>query len=345
MHRKKPLFHATLLFFQYLGAPVTFTYLVLLTFSLVFATQSLDAAYIFKNGTFIHTKDLATLSVEEHFSQGIQAIKDKKFEDALQQFRIVTINFPQTTWAKEGYYFLGISYFHTDDKDLANQNLSLYLKEESNPQYFEEAFRYKLAIADAFKNGQKRHLFGYEKLPQWMPDTDLAITIYDEIIQILANHELGAKAALSKADLLRRHEQFRESIECLQTVIRKFPKSEYAQKAYAGIGKVYLKQAQADAHNPDILQLAEINKTKFYQEFPKDPEHEVITKQLGQMKEIFANALYETGKLYERKKLPKAAVLYYYNAINKFPETQVANQCKERIDALKEYADEIDLTS
>ena len=311
----------------------------------VFAAPELAAAYIFKNGTFIHTKDLATLPVEEHYAQGIQALKDQKWDEALQQFRIVTINFPQSTWAKDGYYFLGISYFHTDDKDLANQNLTEYLKAESTPQYFEEAFQYKLAIADAFKKGEKRHLFGHEKLPQWMPDTDLAITIYDEIITTLANHDLGAKAQLSKAHLLRKHEKFRESIECLQTVIRKFPRSEYAQKAYVAISKVYLRQAESDAHNPDILQLAQINKTKFYQEFPTDPKHEDAANQLNQMKEIFANALYETGQLYERKKQPKAAVLYYHNAIQQFPETHVASHCKERMHALQEYANEIDLST
>jgi hypothetical protein len=61
------------------------------------------------------------------------------------------------------------------------------------------------------------------------------------------------------------------------------------------------------------------------------------------MKEIFATALYETGQFYERKKEPKASVLYYHNAITQFPDTKVAQSCKERLAELQPYADEMQL--
>src|SRR5262245_9885796 len=126
--------------------------------SLCLTKSDLFAAYIIKDGKFIDTKYIATLSVEEHYNRDIEAIKEKNWPEAVHQFRVVTINFPLSSWAKEALYFLGISYYHADDKELANNNLSEYLKENQNPKYFEETFRYKLAIADAFANGAKRHI-------------------------------------------------------------------------------------------------------------------------------------------------------------------------------------------
>lgn len=317
-------------------------------FSLLFVIfavcSSLQAGYLFKDGKFIHTKDMATLSVEEHYNLGIEAIKEKNWVEAIHQFRVVTINFPLSSWGKEAFYFLAISYFQDGDKDLANQNLSEYLRLNANPKFFEESFQYKLAIADAFKNGEKRHLFGYEKLPQWMPDRDLSITIYDEIIQSLPNHELAAKALLSKADLLQSKQEWRQSIESLQQIIRKFPKSEYASSAYANIATVYLEQAKQDAHNPDILALAIINKKKFSQDFARDQKLDAVDTSICEMKEIFAQALYDIGQLYERKKQPKASVLYYHSAISQFPDTKVATLCKERLNELHEHAEELKLS-
>ncbi len=304
---------------------------------------SLEATYIIKNGKFIDTKDIATLSVEEHYNLGTSALNKKEWDEAIHQFRVVSINFPQTSWAKEAYYFLGISYYHADDKDLANQNLSTYLQENAHPVYFEETFMYKLAIGDAFKKGAKRHLFGYEKLPTWMPDKDLALTIYDEIITSLPHNEIAAKALISKGDLLRKREEFRASIDCYNQVIRKFPRTEFASSAYGLIARGYLQQAQVDVHNPDILPLAQINLKKFIQDFPRDDKIQKAEDNLHEMKEIFANALYETGQFYERKKQPKASVLYYHTAIVQFPDTQISKNCKERLDALQPYVEEINL--
>lgn len=303
----------------------------------------MEAAYILKNGKLIDTKDIATLTVEEHYNLGVGALNKKDWDEAVHQFRIVTINFPQTSWGKEAFYFLGVSYFQADDKDMANQNFSTYLEQNSNPTYFEETFQYKLAIADAFKKGAKRHLLGYEKLPAWMPDKELALTIYDEVINTMPHSELAAKALLSKADLLRKREEFRASIDAYNQVIRKFPRSESAALAYSFISRVYLQQAEVDVHNPDILPLAEINIKRFSQDFPRHDKIQKAEDNLHEMKEIFANALFETGQFYERKKQPKASVLYYHTAITQFPDTKIASNCKERLDSLQPYVEEIQL--
>lgn len=320
-------------------------YSVIFAIAIFFAPSYVYAAYLFKDGKFINIKEMATLPVEEHYNLGIQALQTNNWNEAIHQFRIVTINFPESSWGKDAFYFLAVSYFQDGDMDLANRNFSEYLQTNSNPQYFEECFRYKLAIADAFKKGHKRHLFGYETLPQWVPDKDLSIAIYDEITHALPNHELAAKAHLSKADHLRKQQEFRPSIESLQTIIRKFPKSEFASKAYTQIAKIYLCQAALDTHNPDILALAEINRKKFRQDFPRDQNLHLVDTYITQMQEVFATALYETGQLYERKKQPKAAVLYYHNGCCQFPNTKAATLCKERFNELQEYAKELQLTT
>ncbi len=306
--------------------------------------SSLDAAYVLRNGRLIDTKDIATATVEEHYKLGMTALTNKDWDEAMHQFRVVTINFPDSSWGKEAHYFLGVSYYHIDDKDMANQSFTTYLQENANPAYFEETFQYKLAIGDAFfRNNAKRHMFGYEKLPAWMPDQDLALSIYDEVIRSMPHNDLAAKALLSKGDLLKKREEFRQSIDAYNQVIRKFPRTEFAQDAYSRIAKTYLKQAELDTHNPDILPLAQINLKKFAQDFPRDDKVQKAEDMFHEMKEIFASALFETGQFYERKKQPKASVLYYYSASEQFPDTKVAKSCKERLDALQAYCDEIEL--
>ncbi len=297
----------------------------------------IHAGYLYKNGKLIDEKYIATLPLEEHYALGIKALKEKNWEEAATQFRIVTINFPTATRTKDAYYFLGVCLYHQGDEDSANDNFNSYLKIENSPKYFEETFQYKLAIANAFKNGARKHLFGFEKMPRVFSSRSHAIEIYDEIIAALPNHELAAKALMGKAQVLSQKERYRESIEAYQTVIRKFPKTEYAAKSYSAISEVFLKQSNCELQNPDILALAQINAKKFAQDFPRDENVQNSQEKISEMKELLAQELYETGCLYERKKEPGASVLYYQAAIDEYPNTKVAQKCKERLHSLEKY--------
>ena len=318
-----------------------FACLVLLT---CFSHPILNAAYIFKNGSLVDVKDAATLSMQEHYNLGIEALKKKDWSEAVQQFRIVTMNFPEADLSQEAFYFLGIAYYNTKDVDLANKNFTSYLQKQKNPKHFESAFRYKLAIAEAFKTGAKKHLFNQEKLPQWFSAKEEAIKIFDEIANSLPNHDIAAKALFSKADLQRAESEFKGCIETYQMLIKKFPKTDLAAQSYVKIAEVALEQCQVEFQNPDILSLAQINLKKMNADFPRATGQIQKAKTcLYEMNEVYANGLYETGQLYERKKLPRASILYYNEAISEFPETKIADQCKVRLKALEPYAKEIAL--
>lgn len=304
----------------------------------------LQATYLFKNGRLIDLKDVADKSVQEHYNLGIQALKEEKWEDAISQFRIVTVSFPDTELAIVAYYYLGVAYYQDGDVDLANRNLSIYLQKQKNPTHYIETFQYKLAIANAFRKGAKKHLFDQETLPQLFSAYDEALAIYDEIINSLPNHELGAKALYSKAALQKQEHSFKASLESYQAVIKKFPKTEIACRSYIKIAKALFDESELELNNPDLLTTAEINLKKFTRDFPK-AESEIVKakKYLHEMKELYATGLYEIGQFYERKSAPKASILYYHQAITQFPETKIAGECKDRLLALDEYAKEMKL--
>lgn len=319
-------------------------YLLVVIATIFTLGSSLEAAYVLKNGKLHDVKDIAELSLEQHYNLGIKALQDKDWVEAVHQFRIVTINFPDADLTQEAYYFLGVAYYHDKDPDLANKNLSIYLQKQKGQKYFVETFRYKLAIADAFKNGARKHLFGQEKLPQCFTDSAEAIRIYDEISNSLPNHDLAAKALFTKATLLRKAREFKPSIDAYQALIRKFPKTTLAAQSYVKISETLLEESQYEFQNPDLLAAAQINLKKFMQDFPKaTAELQTAKNSLMQMHEVYATGLYDTGCFYERKKAPKASVLYYTQVLKAFPETTVAKKCQVRLKALDNYVKEMKL--
>lgn len=313
--------------------------------ALLVSFGSLQAGYLFKNGRFINEKNLAFLPIEVHYQKGIDALKNKAWEEAEQQFRIVTVSFEEASLAIEAHYYLGVALYEQDELDVANTSFTTYLQKSNSPAHLEDVYRYKLDIAQKLAAGHRRHLFGYQSLPNWMTGRTIALEIFDEVSSALPNHDLAAAALLAKGELQYDREEYAQAIETYQTAIRRFPGASFALRAYQGISTCYLAQVTRQPQNVDAMALAEINVKEFQREFPQASEGEALKKQYEAMCELYVAALYETGQLYERMSEPKASVLYYHLAVSKLPTSAVADACRERLKELSTYAEELHVSS
>lgn len=297
----------------------------LLSFNLV------DAAFTIKNGAFKNVEEVPTLSVDEHYALGKESLEQCDYEESVRQFTIVVSNFPGFSNFSESHYYLGIAYFNLTEYDFANDSFTNYLKSTNQPKFFEEALGYKYKIAEKFREGAKRRFFGTKQMPKWGSGRSLALKIYDEVIYSLPCHNYAALSLFAKAVMFWEDNEWRESVESLQTLIRRFPKHELAPEAYLGINRVYLEQSRREFQNPDLIVLAQINLRKFAKDFPKDERVAQAEANVQAIKEVYASGLYGTGRYYERTSKPGASIIYYQSAIKQFPDTKTAERCRLRL--------------
>lgn len=291
----------------------------------------IEAAYTLKRGRLVDACEAATMSVQDHFDAGSEAFNAGDYKESAKQFSIVTFNFPTTPYGQEAYFFQGASYYYLEEYDFANTAFTEYLKVQSNPRYFQETIDYKYSIANYLASGAKRRFFGTKQLPKWACGKSMALDIYDEVIAAVPCHEIAAQALVSKGSLLWSSKDYPGAIEAFQQVIRRFPKHELAPDCYVHISKVYLEQGYYEFQNPDILAFSEINYSRFQRDFPREERLCEVEEDLKEIKEIYACGLYETGLFYERTCKPRAAIIYYHNAIHQFPDTNIASLCEARL--------------
>lgn len=302
-----------------------------------------EAAYSLSQGRLISADEVATMSAEDHYAAGLTALEKEDWPEVVRQFRIIVVNFPKFVHVKESLYYLGVGYYYIGDFDFANQEFTQYLKVAGTSKHFEDVLKYKYAIAEQFKAGAKKHIFGSAKLPKWMPADQDAIEIFDEIAVALPGSDLAAKALLAKAELLDSLGDYDDSADAYQDVINRFPRTPFAVQGYVALAKLYLKEGTVESQNPDLLALARINLKRFQAEFPGDQQNTEVDKYYQELRELYANGLYETGQFYERLGKPWASVIYYLSAAKRFPNTDIAKRCQQRLDQLKEFAKKIDL--
>ena len=274
------------------------------------------------------------INVHVYYAKMIDHYQNEDWQKLAWKCEDLIADFPTSPFAREAYYYLGVAEFKLGEFEYSNKAFSTYLKEELTPKFFEQAIRYKFEIASEFDGGARVHLFGWNKMPKWLPAYEEAIEIYDEVITTMPRDDLAAKSLYRKGVLLLRMEEFTKSVDVFQTLCRRFPKHPLAPDAYVGIADVYLTQSQVEFPDSNKLELAEINLRKFKTHFPTEPRIQEAEKKLIGMKEIFANDLLEIAEFYDRTKKGKAAAIYYATILKKYPETKAAKKSEKRLKVL-----------
>ena len=305
----------------------------LFTFGFLLANISVcHGALVQVNGKWSDERYVPKYSVSEHFDLAKQLFQQEKWLEARNNFLVITLHFPESPFYGEALYYSGVCYFESGDYDMANRQFSTYLNHGTALQHFEMAFDYKYRIAEAFGEGSRKHLFGLEKMPKLFPAKKEAHEIYDEIIAAMPSKDLALKSLFSKAELFFRQREYEKSIETLTVLVRRFPKHVLAAESYLLISDIYLARAKLEPQNPDFISLAKVNIGKFRKNFPGDEERgQKVEANLVQMQEIYASTLYDVAQFYERKKKSKASLVYYNEAIKKYPETEGAKKSREKI--------------
>lgn len=275
------------------------------------------------------------MSDMELFNAAVQEMEHSSWKSALNDFSQIRTVHPDSKVFDDALYFQAVCNYHLMEYDIANKLLSDYLGSKYKLKFFEDALSYKLAIANKFKEGARKHLFDSEKFPKWIPAKENALEIYDEVILMIPNHDLAAQALFEKGALLQKMQDYKISLESFQSLIKRFPKHPLTPDSYLAVGEIYYEQSHSEYRNSDLLELAQINLKKFTNNFPRDEKVEKAKEFYNDMREIHAKGLYDIGMFYERTKKPKASVIYYVTALEKFPNSPSTNLCKDRLQHLE----------
>src|SRR5437763_339735 len=87
------------------------------TFALIFFlslsfSAPLFSAWVIKDGWIADADCVATLSCEDHWALGLQAMESQNWRESAKQFNVVCTNFPNTTMGQDACFFLGVSWMH-----------------------------------------------------------------------------------------------------------------------------------------------------------------------------------------------------------------------------------------
>jgi outer membrane protein assembly factor BamD (BamD/ComL family) len=260
-----------------------------------------------------------------------EALTDRDWWAVIDYADIISYHFVTSPFAQEAPYLMGYAYFQLGQYELANISLNAYLNTSVNHSHFEETVQMKFQMAESFRSGMRKPLFGSHKMPKWLPALDDALQIYEEVVAAVPHSDIAAKSLLGKAEVQKELEDYKPAVETLHTLIRRFPKHEAAADAFLAINRVYLEQCKNTSLDLDLLSLAELNLRKFRLAFPRETRLSEAEKLIAETQELFAQNLLETGRFFERTKKKPASQIYYQKVVSKYPMTQAAEIARGKL--------------
>lgn len=270
-------------------------------------------------------------SAEKHFAFAEQLLNEHKWKEAQAHLIPIVEYFPEFAHYNNSVYYLAYCYYIQADLDLSNRYLSQYLGLKGDLPFFEKALQLKFQIAEMYRTNRHRHLFARKWLPTLFGSKDAAMAIYDEVIASLSNKEIAIQALFQKGIILKKRKEFEESVEVFKTLARRYEVHELAEQSFLQISEVYLARSLHESQNPDLLDLAQLNFVAFQKAFPSSPLRDQVLGNVLAMKEEFAKSLYATARFYQRKTKHQAARIYFDELLTKFPDTEVAKNCREKV--------------
>lgn len=272
---------------------------------------------------------------EKHYAFAEKFFQEKNWKQAQAHLHPIVDFFPGFSSYNTAVFYLGCSYYLQGDLKLANRYFSQYLGLKGELPFFERVLQLKFEIAEMYRTNGHRYTCARKILPPFFANKDTAIEIYDEVIAALSNKEIAIQALFHKGMILKRSKDYEESIEVFKTLARRYEVHELAEQSFLQISEIYLARSLRESQNPDLLDLAQMNLLAFQKAFPTSPLREQVIENLLTMKEEFASSLYRTGCFYQKKTKIEAAKIYFGELLTKFPDTKIAETCRERLLAMQ----------
>jgi tetratricopeptide (TPR) repeat protein len=273
---------------------------------------------------------------------------------------------PGTDIAAEAFYLRGIIHFKRHEFKEAFDSLDVIAKAFPDFDRFSNVIELQYQIATAVKNGERPYFWGW--LP-WFKDPIIGIDFFERVNRNAPYGKYAAQALFQKGNLALDNDRTDDALDAFERIISDYPESTLVPESW--LARARTREADITGHHihseapprnaapgttPEssgtvtghewdqgATQDALYCYGRFiwqYTEFVRrDPKFDTDGKLIAlaihnaaRMREVLARNRYDLGLFYfEHRNNPRAAALFFHEAINSAPESGVAREARKRI--------------
>ncbi|MBP7836428.1 MAG: outer membrane protein assembly factor BamD, partial [Candidatus Omnitrophica bacterium] len=275
-------------------------------------------------------KNVAKDSPKEQFDYAKGFYDEKKYPEAIREFKKLLKAYPKSFEASESQYYLGVIEEKLDNLYEAYLAYQKVIDKYPFSERIKEIIEKEYNIAEKFIGGYKRKALGMT-----LPVENPAIEILAKIVENSTYGPLAPKAEYKLGLLLKGLQRYYEAEDAFNKVISNYPDSEWVEPAKFQVASC----RAAVSRGPDYDQGAMQDAKQKFEEFVKEHPDAVLSKEaednIGKLKEKEAAASYNIAVFYEKQKAYQAARIYYENVMTNYSDSPWAAKALERLQLME----------
>lgn len=303
-------------------------FLAVLTLVL-FTASTAQAAWIWspESGKWTNPKNAAKDTPEAQYLFSMEYFDSGDYRRAVDEFDKLIKTFPQSKWAAEAQFHIGVCHEKMNDIGKASEAFRNMIDRYPYSERLNDAVEHQFELAEAMMDGKKTKFLGMSILPA----QDTAAELYQHIVRSAPYGPYGAVAQYRLGDAYTAIGNFDEAERAYQAVIDEYPTSEYAPKAKYKIAETSYKAATKEEHRSEKTDEAIQNFEGFKKEYPQSGLQYEADEAIVALREKKARQIYKTASFYDKRGRLKSARMYYDDVIQSFPETAAAKEAQARL--------------
>ena len=171
------------------------------------------------------------------------------------------------------------------------------------------------------------------------PDQLRAIEIFKQVVENAPFTKIGAKAQYRLGYAYMETKQYLEAVTEFQIVIEKYPGSGYTDDAVYGLANSYFLLVQGPEYDKYSTEKALENFNRYISEFPHGRHNVDAQMKITKLENSLAKGLFQIGRFYEKQKRYAAALIYYKEVQNMFPNSVYSEKARAKRPVLEAIVD------
>ncbi len=307
---------------------------IILSLCVIFAL-AVNPVYSFwiwtpKTGKWVNPKNLPKDSPRAQFDYAKGFYDEKKYDDAIREFKKLLKAYPKAFEASESQYYLGV--VEEEKGNLYEAYLAYQKVVDKYPfsERIKEIIEKEYHIAEQFIAGYKRKALGVT-----LPVEDPSIEILTKVVENSTYGPLASKAEYKLGLVLKGLERYYEAEDAFNKVISNYPDSEWVEPSKFQIASCRAAVSRGPDYDQGAMQEAKQKFEEFVREHPDAVLSKDAEQNINKLKEKEAASSYNIAVFYEKQKAYKAAKIYYENVINNYSGSSWAAKALESLQLME----------
>jgi len=292
-----------------------------------------NAAWIWTPETkkFTNPKNAVKDTPKEQFEWAMSFYNAKDYQRASFEFDKLARQYEFSDYASKSQYYVGLCYENMQKYYTAYENYQKAIDNFPHLSNTDEVLAREYAIGLLYLDKPSPRVMGNDI----MAPLDRAVEIFKKVVENAPYGKYAEDAQFKLGEALKKSERYEEAIQAYHKISEDYPNSKYVTQAMYEESHCAYRASLKPAYDATTTD----NAIKTFEKFvDKNKDTELAHKADNTMKRLKDNVAqksFDIAKFYEDQGKTQAAIIYYQDVIDAYPESSLVNEAKSRIEAVK----------